>query len=85
LDNVDKTTYAWIDDQGRAWELSDDQLEYLRTRFHPNDGARPYVKQTYDQRTPDGRLSGFLRTKDLPSGHEISRNTRPQPSDRQDS
>ena len=58
--------YVFVDDDGNATELDADQQEYLMTKFHPADGARPYIKFRYESRTPDGRLSGYLRRRQLP-------------------
>jgi hypothetical protein len=59
--------YVWVDDDGEARELDADERAYLSTTFHPADGARPYVKIRYESRTPDGRLSGYLRRRQLPA------------------
>lgn len=46
--------YVYIEDDGSVRELAADEIEYLDTEFLPNDGARPYVKGRYSDRTPDG-------------------------------
>ena len=35
--------------EGGARELHSEERDYLETRFHPTDGARPYVKRRYSQ------------------------------------
>ena len=63
--------YIYVEDDGGARELDADEREYLNTKFHPADGARPYIKFRYESLTPDGRLSGYLRRRQLPKGIAI--------------
>jgi len=58
--------YVWVDDDGSARALTPDEERYLATKFDFADGARPYIKRTYSQRTPDGRLRGYLERRKLP-------------------
>lgn len=67
-DAADASRYVWVDDDGSARELSIDEAEYLATEFLPFDGGRPYIKDSYKTRTPDGRLRGFLERRALPLG-----------------
>ena len=60
--------YIYVEDDGNARELDADEAEYLNTKFLPGDGARPYIKFRYESLTPDGRLSGYLRRRQLPKG-----------------
>ena len=52
--------YVHIENDGSARELTSDEREYLQEEFHPNDGARPYIKTHYWQKTPDLKMHGFL-------------------------
>lgn len=58
--------YVFVEDDGTARELDADEQEYLQEKFHPADGARPYIKFRYESRTPDGRIGGYLRRRQLP-------------------
>ncbi len=58
--------YVYVTAPGFFRELTADEREYLQTPFHPADGARPYVKNRYEDLTPDGRIIGFLRRDKLP-------------------
>ena len=58
--------FIYVNEDGSARALTPDERDYLNTKFYPTDGNRPYVKSRYDQRTPDGRISGFLLKKRLP-------------------
>lgn len=59
--------YVYVEDDGSVREVSKKDEDYLNTQFHPNDGARPYIKWDYKQRTLDGRLSGFIERQRVPS------------------
>ena len=59
--------YVWVDDDGSARELTPNEREYLSTEFHGADSGRPYIKLWYERRTPDNRLSGYLRRRQLPA------------------
>jgi hypothetical protein len=64
--------YVYVNDDGSVQELHVEDMEYLETEFHPCDGGRPYIKQGYDARTPDGHLRGFLARSELPVGMRIA-------------
>ena len=63
--------FIYVEDDGNARELDSDEREYLNTEFLPGDGARPYIKFRYESLTPDGRVSGYLRRRQLPKGIPI--------------
>lgn len=58
--------FIYVEDDGSARELSEEEKEYLNTRFEPTDGGRPYIKHRYESRAPDRRLSGYLPRRQLP-------------------
>ena len=58
--------YIYVENDGCARELDEDEVEYLATEFHGADGNRPYIKRNYEERTPDGKLHGYLRRRQLP-------------------
>lgn len=58
--------YVHVESDGSVRELGKDERDYLQEEFHPNDGARPYIKVNYWQRTPDKKLHGFLRRSRVP-------------------
>ncbi|HUE66297.1 MAG TPA: hypothetical protein VMO78_18145 [Rhizomicrobium sp.] len=61
-----------IDVDGSAWELSEAEKKYVDTEFLPFDGARPYIKSEYLQRTPLGAINGFIDRKKVPTGIPIN-------------
>lgn len=63
--------YVYVNEDGTVSELSDEDVEYLKTEFSPADGARPYIKSRYRQLTPDKKISGFILRKQVPKKIEI--------------
>jgi len=64
--------YIYVNADGSARELHQDERRYLETRFLPMDGARPYVKSSYSQKNGWGKIEGFLKRSDLPGEIEVS-------------
>ena len=58
--------FIYVRDEGGARELNESEKEYLSTNFHPADGGRPYIKTHYEALTPDGKMGGYLRRRQLP-------------------
>ena len=58
--------YVHVDHDGSVRELYPEEVEYLSQKFHPADGGRPYVKNAYEEKTPDGRISGFILRRRVP-------------------
>lgn len=58
--------YVYVNDDGSARELDEDERVYLSTEFHGGDGNRPYIKSKYSSLTPDGKLRGYLWRRQLP-------------------
>lgn len=65
--NKKRNDFVYVSIDGTIRELTNDEIEYLSEDFHPNDGARPYIKSSYEQLTPDNRISGFLLRKNIPN------------------
>jgi hypothetical protein len=65
--------FVYIENDGTARELTEDEKEYLNTEFHPTDGARPYIKFRYRSLTPDGKMHGFLWRRRLPRGMPVAK------------
>lgn len=63
--------FVYVENDGTVRELDKDEIEYLQTEFEPTDGARPYVKSSYDQQTPDKKILGFLHRSKVPKNIEI--------------
>lgn len=59
--------YVYIDDNGNARELTSDEEEYVTTAIFPDNDADRYIKSRYETLTSDGRFSGYLRRRQLPS------------------
>jgi hypothetical protein len=52
---------------GSVWELTDAEKKYVDTGFSQFDGARPYIKSDYQQRTALGAINGFIDRKKVPA------------------
>jgi len=58
--------FVYVNLDGSVRELDSDEQNYLTTDFLPNDGNRPYIKSNYNAKTPDGKLSGYIRRRRVP-------------------
>jgi len=68
--------YVHIDHDGSVRELYPDESEYLNQKYHGADGGRPYIKYNYDQKTPDGKISGFIPRRRVPKDIPIIKRDR---------
>jgi hypothetical protein len=69
---------VYINDDGSIRELTEADKKYVDTEFSPFDGARPYIKSHYSQRTALGReIRGYLPRTEVPEGMAIN----PAPSE----
>jgi hypothetical protein len=66
--------YVYVENDGSVRELDKEEQDYLQGEFHPNDGARPYIKINYWQKTPDKKLHGFLKKSRVPWWMKIEEN-----------
>jgi hypothetical protein len=68
----EKFEYVYIENDGTVRELDNEEIEYLQIKFKPSDGARPYIKRSYDQLTPGSKkILGFLHRSKVPENVEI--------------
>jgi len=63
---------VYINDDGSARELTEADKKYVDTEFSPLDGARPYIKTHYSQRTALGEIRGYLPRTEVPDGVPIN-------------
>lgn len=63
--------FIYVEEDGSARELDDDEKVYLKTEFYGGDGNRPYIKLRYESLTPDGKILGYLPRRQLPKNIEI--------------
>jgi hypothetical protein len=59
---------VYINDDGSARELTEADKKYVDTEFSPLDGARPYIKSAYSERTALGETRGYLPRTEVPEG-----------------
>ena len=65
--------YVYVDDNGNARELNAAEEEYVTTAIFPDDDADQFIKPRYESLTPDGRLGGYLRRRQLPRQIPVGR------------
>lgn len=58
--------YVHVDYDGSVRELYPEEIEYFSQKFGGADGNRQYIKYKYDQRTPDGKLNGYMPRRRVP-------------------
>jgi hypothetical protein len=63
---------VYINEDGSARELTEADRKYVDTEFSPFDGARPYIKSRYSQRTALGEIRGYLPRTEVPDGMPIN-------------
>ena len=68
---MEEFEFVYVENNGTVRELDDEEIAYLQTEFEPGDGARPYIKSSYKQRTPDNKMLGFILRSDVPENIEI--------------
>lgn len=64
--------YVYVKEDGTVNELDEKDAEYLNTDFFPADGARPYIKNRYNQLTPNNKISGFIQRSRVPKRFKIN-------------
>jgi len=65
---IEPYPFVYVEDSGAYRELSIEDKQYLEEKFDPIDGNRPYVKNRYSSKTPNGKMRGFLKRNKLPKG-----------------
>jgi hypothetical protein len=63
---------VWINSDGTARELTEAAKKYVDAEYSPFDGARPYIKFRYSQRTAIGEIRGYLLRAEIPDGVPIN-------------
>ena len=68
--------YVAVDYDGSVRELYPEEVEHLCQKYHDSDGARPYIKNSYGQKTPDGKISGYILRRRVPKDIPIIKRER---------
>jgi hypothetical protein len=58
--------YVYVNPDGTVRDLHPRERAYLETPFDPCDGARPYVKPSYEARNGWGDIQGFCPRSAIP-------------------
>jgi hypothetical protein len=61
---------VYVNEDGSVRELTETEKKYVETEFSPLDGARPYIKSRYLDRTAWG-IQGYLPRTQVPDGVSI--------------
>jgi hypothetical protein len=64
--------YIFVNDDGTVRELHQAERNYLQEAFAPSDGARPYVKTSFDDRNGWGSPKGFCHRSKVPPNLPIA-------------
>jgi hypothetical protein len=59
-------SFVYVNQDGSVREVSAGEKAYLAQRFHPFDGARPYIKSRYWSWDNWGSRSGYLKRSRVP-------------------
>ena len=62
-----ESSFVYVNQDGSVREISVGEQEHLTRRFHPFDGARPYIKSRYWSWDNWGSRSGYLKGYRVPS------------------
>ena len=57
--------YLYMDDQGMTRQCNFEERKYLCMLFSGGDGGRPYIKSSWNQKSPNGSLAGFIIARQL--------------------
>lgn len=63
--------YVYVNADGTARELHQNERQFLETEFLPGDGGRPYIKSSYPEKDGWGAISGYLERSELPHGKTV--------------
>lgn len=73
--------FVFVEEDGSVRELYDDEKTYLNTKFLPSDGARPYIKSSYDETVIENRkIAGYIRRIRVPKEIHIREVEKPTPN-----
>jgi hypothetical protein len=64
--------YVHVEDDGTVRELHANERKNLETPFHPADGSRPHVKNSYNQKNAVGSMRGYCLRSKIPSSTVIN-------------
>jgi hypothetical protein len=59
--------FVYVEKDGTVRELHASERKHLETTFHPADGSRPYVKNSYNQKNLVASMRGYCLRSKIPS------------------
>jgi hypothetical protein len=63
--------YVFVNDNGSIRELHEAERRHLETPYDPTDGARPYVKKSFQDRNALGNPKGYCLRSKIPANAAI--------------
>ncbi len=72
---------VFVEKDGIVRELHVSEKKYLETPFYRSDGARPYVKRSYQQKDGLGSIMGYCYRSKIPSNITIRPSPLEDPTD----
>lgn len=58
--------YVHVDYDGSVRELYEEEKKELKRKYPGGDSGRPYIKYKYEEKTPDGKISGYIPRRRVP-------------------
>jgi len=68
---IEPYPYIYVNADGSARELHPSERKFLETPFHPADGGRQYIKDSYSKKDGWGGVAGVLKRSKLPRGTQV--------------
>jgi hypothetical protein len=62
----DSFKYVAVEYDGSVRELYPEEVEHLSQNYHGADGSRPYIKNSYDEKAPNGNIAGYILRRRVP-------------------
>ena len=59
--------FVFVEDDGTVRELHAGERKHLEAPFHPADGSRPHVKNSFEQKNTVGSMKGYCLRSKIPS------------------
>jgi hypothetical protein len=68
--------YVAVEYDGSVRELYLEEVEHLSQKYHGADGSRPYIKNSYEEKAPNGRIDGYILRRRVPKDITIIKRDR---------
>jgi hypothetical protein len=72
----DGCKYVVVEYDGSVRELYPEEVEQLSQEYHGADGSRPYIKNSYKEKAPNGNITGYILRRRVPKNITIIKRDR---------